>query len=53
MGGIPNVNWEVRPVVILQPGIYTVIDSDPSTWAHNSETNGEGIVWVYTGVSRR
>jgi hypothetical protein len=44
-GGVPNAYWVVNPQVVLPPGTYTVIDSDPSTWAQNSETGGIGISW--------
>jgi hypothetical protein len=45
-GGVPNANWEVRPNVTLPPGAYTVIDSDPKTWAQNSESGGRGFIVV-------
>ena len=45
-GGVPNANWEARPNVALLPGAYTVIDSDPTTWAQNAESGGRGFVVV-------
>jgi hypothetical protein len=32
--------------VTLPPGAYTVIDSDPPTWAQNSESGGRGFIVV-------
>lgn len=46
-GGVPDAYWTARPNLALQPGEYTILDSDPSTWSNNWETDGEGIVWVY------
>ena len=45
-GGAPNAYWIVRPNVVLKSGIYTVVDSHPSTWAQNAQSNGQGIVEV-------
>jgi hypothetical protein len=45
-GAVPNANWEARPNVVLPPGAYTVIDSDPKTWARNSESGGRGFIVV-------
>ena len=45
-GGVPTAYWMVRPNVVLKSGIYTVIDSHPSTWAQNAQSNGQGIVEV-------
>ncbi|OPX76460.1 MAG: hypothetical protein A4E44_00656 [Methanosaeta sp. PtaB.Bin018] len=47
MGGVPNAYWVVEPDVVLPPGTYEVVDSDPSTWSQNSETGGRGVAWVY------
>ncbi len=44
--GVPNINWEARPNVALPPGSYTVLDSDPTTWAQNAESGGRGFVTV-------
>lgn len=44
--GAQNVNWVARPDLLLSPGIYTVIDSDPATWSQNAGTGGAGFVWV-------
>ena len=41
-----GVYWTVNPSVTLPAGVYTVIDSDPSTWAQNVETGGMGITII-------
>lgn len=41
-GGVPNAYWDAAPNVTLPPGTYTVVDSDPSTWAQNGESQGSG-----------
>jgi hypothetical protein len=46
-GGVPDAYWTARPNLVLQPGKYTILDSDPATWSQNGETAGEGIAWVY------
>ncbi len=45
-GGVKNANWEVYPNVVIPAGTYTIIDSDPSTWAQNSGSRGQGHAWV-------
>jgi hypothetical protein len=42
-GGVPNAYWRAEPGVVLKPGTYTVTDSDPSTWATNSEAGNKGF----------
>lgn len=48
MGGVPNAYWIVtlKTGLILPAGTYEVLDSDPSTWAYNSESDGSGVVSV-------
>ena len=41
-GGVPNANWNAAPNVTLPAGTYTVIDSNPATWAQNSDSQGSG-----------
>jgi hypothetical protein len=41
-GGVPNANWNAAPNVTLPAGTYTVVDSDPATWAQNTESGGAG-----------
>jgi hypothetical protein len=45
-GGVVNANWEYRPWMIIKPGTYTVIDSDPLTWAQNATSGGQGFVVI-------
>ncbi|MDP2845190.1 MAG: FecR family protein [Candidatus Methanoperedens sp.] len=45
-GGVPNAYWNVAPDIILGPGTYTIVDSDPSTWSQNSESNSKGIAVI-------
>jgi hypothetical protein len=42
-GGVPNAYWDAKPNIVLGPGTYTVIDSDTSTWSHNSESKNVGM----------
>lgn len=42
-GGVPNAYWAARPNADLPAGQYTVIDSNPSTWAQNSLSGGAGF----------
>lgn len=35
--------WECHPDDLLLQGSYTVIDSEPGTWGHNSASEGRGI----------
>jgi hypothetical protein len=49
-GGVADAYWVVSPQVVIPAGTYTVIDSDPATWAKNNEdTGGMGMSWG-TGV---
>ena len=50
-GGVPNAYWVATPDMELPAGRYTVIDSDPRSWAQNSESGGAGIA-VIDGVTR-
>ncbi|QLP99801.1 MAG: tetratricopeptide repeat protein [Burkholderiaceae bacterium] len=46
--GVVNAYWNVRPGVLLPAGEYTVVDSDPSTWAQNAASQGAGHFRVET-----
>lgn len=46
LGGPRNVYWIAKPNAWLPAGSYRVIDSDPSTWAQNADTSGQGIAWI-------
>jgi hypothetical protein len=41
-GGAPNAYWNTYPNVTLPAGSYTVVDSDPASWAQNSGSQGCG-----------
>ena len=47
-GGVPNAYWNTQPNVRLSPGTYTVIDSDPATWAQNARSGGAGHIRIET-----
>lgn len=47
-GGALNAYWEVEPFVVLKPGRYTVIDSEPSSWATNQQALGRGFATIRT-----
>lgn len=38
--------WHVSPNIVLPAGSYTIVDSSPSTWAHNSQSGYQGMAWV-------
>ena len=49
-GDVADAYWVVNPQVVIPAGTYTVIDSDPATWAKNdADTGGMGMSWG-TGV---
>ncbi len=41
-----NRYWYVEPDIALSPGTYTIIDSDNSTWSHNSTSGFRGFAYV-------
>lgn len=43
--------WTAAPMVVLPPGKYRIVDSNPETWSQNSDSGGRGIAWV-DGVPR-
>jgi hypothetical protein len=55
MGGVPNAYWvaTIVPELNLPAGTYTILDSDPSTWAYTYESEDSGIASVValTGIS--
>jgi len=42
-GGVPSAYWVVEGDLELPAGTYTIVDSDPSTWAQNAGSRGAGI----------
>lgn len=49
-GGL--VYWVCKPNIVLSPGRYTIVDSDPSTWSQNSGSGGAGMSHI-EGYSER
>lgn len=45
-GGVPDAYWECEPMVTLSPGSYTLIDSDPGSWAQNNLSGNCGIAKI-------
>lgn len=43
---VDGVYFRVTPNLTLPAGNYTIIDSDPATWAFNAGTNGQGMAWM-------
>jgi hypothetical protein len=43
MRGVKNANWTVYPNITLQPGLYMITDSEPSTWSQNLGSFGAGF----------
>lgn len=39
--------WIATPNEVIPAGTYTLIDSDPSTWAQNTGSGGTGMGWAY------
>ena len=50
-GGVKNAYWVVYPYVTLKAGKYTIVDSDPSTWATNSQGNNIGFAHIKYNVT--
>ncbi|HJW87345.1 MAG TPA: LamG domain-containing protein, partial [Candidatus Brocadiaceae bacterium] len=50
-GSQTNLYWECRPNVVINPGVYTVIDSHPASWSWNSRSGG-GIA-IIKGTPQR
>lgn len=46
MNNAPNAEWIARPNLVLNPGTYVIMDSDPATWATNGNANNVGFVVV-------
>jgi hypothetical protein len=45
--GVPNTYWSATPNVVLQPGSYTIADSDSGTWSYSTTQyfSGSGHDW--------
>ena len=42
-GGVPSAYWVVEPDLLLPAGSYTIVDSNPSTWAQNNASRNAGM----------
>ncbi len=42
----PNAYWFVSPFVVIKPGTYTVVVSDPASWSHNNTSGNRGFAIV-------
>ena len=47
-----NAHWIVYPMEVIPKGTYTIVDSDPSTWSSNFNTDGVGMVCVRSKTVR-
>jgi tetratricopeptide (TPR) repeat protein len=45
-GGVQNAYWEVYPNAVIPAGTYTIVDSNPATWAQNAQSGGRGFAVV-------
>ena len=45
--GLDNAYWEAEPGIELDAGTYTVLDSDPATWARNPSQGNAGIFKIF------
>ena len=45
-GGVRNAQWDAKPDVVLPAGTYTVVDSNPASWAQDGQSKGLGFVAV-------
>lgn len=43
MGGVPNAYWLVYPEIVIPPGDYEIVDSDPGSWATNASAGQRGF----------
>ncbi|MBI3743114.1 MAG: hypothetical protein HY261_02350 [Chloroflexi bacterium] len=50
-GGVPNALWTAKPNIVLGPGTYTIVDSDPATWANNSQSKFAGMTFGVRGIA--
>ncbi|MFY9781755.1 MAG: hypothetical protein WAJ85_14740 [Candidatus Baltobacteraceae bacterium] len=45
-GGVRNAFWYVQPGIVLQPGIYTIVDSGAATWSQDAQSGNRGMAEV-------
>lgn len=46
-GGVPDAGWVAVTNFTVPAGRYTVVDSDPASWAQNAESGGRGFVGIH------
>ena len=46
MNNVPNVNWTVKPDLVLPKGTYRVAVSAPETWSYNAQSQNAGIIKI-------
>lgn len=46
MNNVPNVNWTVKPNLLLPKGTYRVAVSAPETWSYNTQSQNAGIIKI-------
>lgn len=46
-GGVKNAYWTCYPDIPLEPGTYTILDSENETWSQNSGSKGQGMTRVF------
>ncbi len=44
--GVQPIMWYCEPNIVVPPGVYTIIDSQPATWSCNDQSDSVGIAWV-------
>lgn len=44
-GSVTNTGWVAYPNILLGPGTYKVVDSDPATWSNSYGGGGNGPDW--------
>lgn len=45
-GAVVNTGWVAYPNILLGPGTYKVVDSDPATWSASYGGMGAGVDWA-------
>lgn len=46
-GGVPDAYWTVMPNLEIPEGKYTIVDSDPASWAQNGGSRGLGMAQIF------
>ena len=51
-GNVKDAYWDTFPNIQLKAGTYQVIDSNPETWSHNSQSGNSGFTEVRGDVKK-